>query len=208
MTPRGGFPMRLSVALAATWPSRFVPMPDRGSRVNAIVAHHALRAEIRQRAAAAGGMVSPEDLARWVDSVIVYTRAVRSITALRAIREAGATTHHLHAGGTMEQTNSTAVVEDAIDLENAKLNYTLHSAVEHFTDGLEEFLRFCNQDIEHEVTAKQVGSLLQIGLRALVESTGPGKEERTVRAAAIADAFHRIGFHLNRAPGDLPGVGV
>src|SRR5438132_287894 len=97
---------RISEALAAAWPVRFLPMPDRRERVNAIVAHHALRAEIRQRGESNGGSVSNADLVRWVDSVVVYGRAVRTLTALRAIREAGAV-YHIHAGGTMETENLT-----------------------------------------------------------------------------------------------------
>lgn len=85
-------------------------MPDRRERVNVIVAHHALRAEIRRRGEVQGGAVSKEDLARWVDSVILFTRAVRTLTALRAIREAGAA-YYLNAGGTMESnTGTTAAV--------------------------------------------------------------------------------------------------
>jgi hypothetical protein len=101
---------RISVALAAAWPAAFLPMPDRRERVCVIVAHHALRAEIRRRGEATGGAVSGEDLARWVDSVIVYSRAVQTLTALRAIREAGAA-YHIHPGGTMQSQNGTTSTE-------------------------------------------------------------------------------------------------
>jgi hypothetical protein len=82
----------ISEALASAWPGPFLPMPDRRQRADVIVNHHALRADIRERGASTGGKVSKEDLVRWVDSVIMYTRAVRTLTFLRAIREAGADT--------------------------------------------------------------------------------------------------------------------
>jgi hypothetical protein len=121
---------RISEALAASWPARFLPMPDRRERVSVIVAHHALRSEIRRRGEASGGAVSGEDLARWVDSVIVYTRAVQTLTALRAIREAGAA-YHINPGGTMEQTSSRrAVVPKAIQELRAALTPTLRKQLE------------------------------------------------------------------------------
>lgn len=122
---------RIAEALAASWPSRFLPMPDRRERVRVIVAHHALRAEIRQRGEASGGAVSGEDLARWVDSVIVYTRAAQTLTALRAIREAGAA-YHINAGGTMERLSTTreAHLSAAMQELRAALTPTLRKQLE------------------------------------------------------------------------------
>jgi hypothetical protein len=77
----------LAELVAAAWPARFLPMPDRRQRADVIVNHHALRAAIRARGEAAGGAVSNSDLVAWVESVTRYTRAVRTIQAMRAIRE-------------------------------------------------------------------------------------------------------------------------
>jgi hypothetical protein len=103
--PDGHFPARLADLVANAWPEKFLPVPGRRDRVNAIVAHHALRVAIRERRLANGGAVSAADLAAWVDSVVLYTRAVRSIQALRLIQEAGVSLE-LHSGGTLDLTRS------------------------------------------------------------------------------------------------------
>jgi hypothetical protein len=201
------FLTRLREVLLAEWPERFLPMPDRRERVSAIVHHHALLAELRERAAAAAGTVSPRDMARWVESVVRYTRAVRTVTALRAIREAGAT-YHMHEGGMMELYRGPVTTAELSEQQIAKALRGMEAALTHFFDGLQECVGEWEPG-EGEPTLQQIRASLQRLLELAVRrpAEAPAEGAGPARAEVIAGGFNLLGYHLVSAANGRMGAG-